>query len=115
MVSIAKSPASTWELTTSDAARLIASLELSPVTYLQEQLARIDAIDPQIKAWAYIDRDRALSEAKLLEAEAASGNLRGPLHGVPLALKDVFDAEGMPTIANSRTTTAEPILRDSIV
>ncbi|MGD9935221.1 MAG: amidase, partial [Dehalococcoidia bacterium] len=62
-----------------------------------------------------IDRDRALSEAKLLEAEAASGNLRGPLHGVPVALKDVFDAEGMPTIANSRTTTAEPILRDSIV
>lgn len=115
MVSVPASTPATWTLTARQAAKLIVAGQLSPVAYLESQLERIDAIDPQIKAWAFLDRDRALTEAKVLETEANAGHLRGPLHGVPIALKDVFDAEGMPTVANSRTTTAAPAAGDSIV
>jgi Asp-tRNA(Asn)/Glu-tRNA(Gln) amidotransferase A subunit family amidase len=60
-------------------------------------LERIAAIDPGIEAWAYVARDEARQEARRLDREFASGGCRGPLHGVPFGVKDIFDTAGMPT------------------
>jgi aspartyl-tRNA(Asn)/glutamyl-tRNA(Gln) amidotransferase subunit A len=102
-------------LTAAEAASRIADGSLSPVEYVRALLARIDEIDGDIKAWVCIDRDVALAEAAAMEAEAAAGNLRGPLHGIPVALKDVFDAAGMPTRGNSATTSESLVEADSSV
>jgi aspartyl-tRNA(Asn)/glutamyl-tRNA(Gln) amidotransferase subunit A len=104
-----------YELGVLDATDQIRSGELSPVDLLDGVLRRIGAIDPAVKAWCYIDADRAKAEAAAMAEEAKRGQFRGPLHGLPVALKDVFDAEGMPTISNSKATDREPVGYDSIV
>ncbi|MDA1313863.1 MAG: amidase [Acidobacteria bacterium] len=60
-------------------------------------LDRIAAIDPRIEAWAYVAQDEARQEARELDREFASRGCRGPLHGVPFGVKDIFDTAGMPT------------------
>ena len=55
-----------------------------------------------MQAWRVVDADRALEDARALDREAAQGRLRGPLHGLPVAIKDVMDVEGLPTRCNSR-------------
>jgi Asp-tRNA(Asn)/Glu-tRNA(Gln) amidotransferase A subunit family amidase len=67
-----------------------------------ECLARIDALEPRVRAWATINRDEALREAAQLDAERGRGALRGILHGVPLGVKDVFYTAGVRTAAGSR-------------
>lgn len=99
----AMSPSELIELTTRDAAERIARRELSPVEYLDALLAHIERLEPAIQAWQFLDADGARAEARTLEAEAARGALRGPMHGVPVGIKDVFHVKGMPTWANSNT------------
>jgi amidase len=77
-----------------EAARAIAAGTLSAETLMHALLARIDARDDAVRAWALLDRDAALAAARA--ADAASGP-RGPLHGVPVGIKDVIDVRGMPT------------------
>jgi Asp-tRNA(Asn)/Glu-tRNA(Gln) amidotransferase A subunit family amidase len=89
------------DLTAAEAARRIHAGTLSPVDLLQACLARIDAVDPRIEAWVLCDRDAALRVARQREAEAREGRLVGPLHGVPVALKDIFDAAGLLTTAGA--------------
>jgi Asp-tRNA(Asn)/Glu-tRNA(Gln) amidotransferase A subunit family amidase len=60
-------------------------------------LARIDAVDPLVRAWVRVDRERALAVAAECEADAWAGRFRGPLHGIPVAVKDIFDVADMPT------------------
>lgn len=60
-------------------------------------LARIEAIDPKLNAWITLMPDRARAEADQMDAEIASGRYRGPLHGIPYGLKDLFDAAGAKT------------------
>jgi aspartyl-tRNA(Asn)/glutamyl-tRNA(Gln) amidotransferase subunit A len=91
------------ELTTTQMANAIASGALDPVSAVEAAFERIDARESQVHAWAHLDRDNALAEAKAMAAERKAGNLRGPLHGVPVGIKDVFHARDMPTLANSRT------------
>lgn len=79
--------------------RRLAAKELSPVALTEAMLARIGALDPAIKSYATLMADQALAEARQAEAEIASGDVRGPLHGVPLAVKDLCDSEGVPTMA----------------
>lgn len=74
-----------------------------PVRLLQGCLKRIDAVEDKVQGFCLIDRDGALAQAKALRTEAASGQFRGPLHGIPVAVKDVIDVAGMPTRAGSRT------------
>ncbi|RYG57943.1 MAG: amidase, partial [Alphaproteobacteria bacterium] len=101
------------DLTTSELALGIADNSLDPVETLGVFLDRIDAREPHWHAWAHIDRDGALNQAKVMAAEASRGELRGPLHGVPVGIKDVFHAEGMPTLANSQTMDAQATYPDS--
>lgn len=98
-----------------DAADAIATRDLSPVTLLDALLKRIDEFDGEVRAWCYLDVDRARSQAASLTEEAAAGRLRGPLHGVPIGLKDVFHARGMPTLADSRALDPDPRQEDATV
>lgn len=76
--------------------------ELSPVELTQHLLARIDVLDPRMHAFVAVTRERALAEARAAEAMIAAGSSRGPLHGIPYAVKDLFDVAGLPTMAGCR-------------
>lgn len=75
----------------------LASGALRVVEVAQAHLARIAATEPEVGAWAWLDSDRVLAEAQRLDALRASGRPIGPLHGVPVALKDIIDTKGIPT------------------
>jgi aspartyl-tRNA(Asn)/glutamyl-tRNA(Gln) amidotransferase subunit A len=74
-----------------------------PVALVEASLKRIDAVEKSIQAWCLLDAERALAEAKILRDEARAGHIRSPLHGVPVAIKDVLDVAGLPTRAGSKT------------
>ncbi len=74
---------------------------LSPVEVTQQFLARIERLEPRLHAFITITAEQALEDAAQAEQELARGHLRGPLHGVPLAFKDVFDVSGLPTTGGS--------------
>jgi aspartyl-tRNA(Asn)/glutamyl-tRNA(Gln) amidotransferase subunit A len=80
-----------------EAAEAVRAGTLSPVELVEACLARIRALDGELRAWAYVDADGALAVAREREAEARAGRLRGPLHGVAVGVKDIFDVAGMPT------------------
>jgi Asp-tRNA(Asn)/Glu-tRNA(Gln) amidotransferase A subunit family amidase len=75
---------------------------LCPVDLLEKCLARIDALEPHVRAWVFVDRDWARAEAKRLTEERQKGQWRGPLHGIPLGIKDIFDVFDWPTAAGSK-------------
>jgi Asp-tRNA(Asn)/Glu-tRNA(Gln) amidotransferase A subunit family amidase len=81
----------------------IAKEELSPVALVRRYLDRIAEADPRVQCWRQVDGERALSVAAVREREAAQHQIRGPLHGLPVAIKDIIDVEGLPTRANSRS------------
>jgi aspartyl-tRNA(Asn)/glutamyl-tRNA(Gln) amidotransferase subunit A len=90
------------DLTIAEAARQLASRDLSPVELTQACLARIDAVEPRVRAFVTVVAEQALSAARQAEAEIQQGNYRGPLHGIPIALKDLYDTAGIPTTSSSR-------------
>ena len=59
-------------------------------------LARIDEVDGKIEAWAFLDREHALRQAKAADDQRKRGDPIGPLHGVPLGIKDIFDTSDYP-------------------
>lgn len=91
-------------MTISEASSLIDSKELSPVELVDSVLSRIAATEPVLHAYVRVDPERARSDAREAERQIWKGRRKGPLHGVPVALKDVFDVAGIPTEAGSRTT-----------
>src|SRR5262249_49977159 len=91
------------ELTLAEAARLISTRKLSPVEYPASLLARIEALEPQLNAFITRTPDVAVAAARIAEAEIMRGDLRGPLHGVPFALKDIYDTAGILTSGHSHT------------
>jgi Asp-tRNA(Asn)/Glu-tRNA(Gln) amidotransferase A subunit family amidase len=84
-----------------EAARRIRAGDLSPVDLVSACLARIDATEPIVRAWVHLDREAARRVAREREIEAREGRFLGPLHGVPFALKDIFDAAGLVTTAGA--------------
>lgn len=89
-------------LTIAEAAHLIASRALSPVTLVEAVLDRISTLNPQVDAFVTLTAERALDQAKVAEAEIAAGRYRGPLHGIPFGLKDIFETAGILTTGHSR-------------
>src|SRR5215471_12491917 len=85
------------DLSLADAAAGIRSGELSPVDYVSHLLDRIDAIEPRLQAWVTIDRKTVLSQASELEIEARKKQFRGPLHGIPVGVKDIFYTKDLKT------------------
>jgi len=90
------------DLSLAEAASLLHSRELSPVDYVAAFLERIAAHDSHLNAFLQVFSDSALADARAAEAELNEGRWRGPLHGVPIALKDLFDIVGEPTTAHSK-------------
>ena len=84
-----------------EAGRLIRSGQLSPVDLVQAYLERISYLDQRLNAFITVTDEQALLRARDLEAELRSGNWRGPLHGIPIALKDNIDTSGVRTTAAS--------------
>ncbi|MBI2723769.1 MAG: amidase [Chloroflexi bacterium] len=84
-----------------DVAALIASRQLSPVELTQTLLERIERLNPRLNAYITVTADAALAEARAAEREIAGGNYRGALHGVPIAVKDLFQTRGVRTTAGS--------------
>ncbi len=90
------------ELSVAEAAAQIREGTLSPVALAESLLARIDALDGDLKAWVTIDREGVLAAARQREAEVQGGGPLGPIHGVPVGLKDIFYTEGMLTACGSK-------------
>jgi Asp-tRNA(Asn)/Glu-tRNA(Gln) amidotransferase A subunit family amidase len=93
--------AAAYDLGAAEAARRIRVGALSPSNLLAACLKRTDAVEPGVGAWVRLDRDAAARVAVQRDIEAREGRFMGPQHGVPIALKDIFDAAGVPTTAGA--------------
>src|SRR3954468_3073081 len=88
--------------TIESAAAAIRRGDLTPVDLLDACLARIDRLEGRVLAWVLVDRDRARADAVRLTDELKRGTDRGPLHGIPIGVKDLFDVFDWPTAAGSK-------------
>lgn len=88
-------------LTIAEAAEQIRKRALSPVELTQACLERIERLNPTLNAFLTVTADDALESARLAEEALLKGEYKGPLHGIPIALKDLFDMKGVPTTAGS--------------
>lgn len=100
--------------TIAQTSELIRSGKLSPVEYTQALIDRADAVNPLIDAFVLHTADRALEQARKAEAEITAGHWRGPMHGVPFALKDIYDTAGIRTTAHSRQLLNNIPKRDAV-
>lgn len=97
----------TW-LSLSEASRLIRDKKISPVELTQRCLNRIERLNPKLNAFITVTAEAALAQARQAETEVQRGHWRGPLHGIPIALKDLFDTAGV------QTTAASELFKDRI-
>ncbi|WP_427017548.1 amidase [Pseudarthrobacter sp. P1] len=93
--------ADAWELGITAAATLLRRRELSAVELLDSVLERLEAMEEGARAWAFVDADGAYAAARAADDGARRGEFLGPLHGIPLGVKDVIDVRGMPTEGGS--------------
>src|ERR671927_95914 len=95
-------PADLLDLSALDLARLVETREVSPVEIVQEVHRRLDATEPLLNAFVLRLDESALAEARAAEQEIGAGRYRGPLHGIPLAVKDNIAVAGTVTAAGTR-------------
>ena len=88
---------SVWELS-----GLIRSGEVSPVDVVEACLARIEATEPTLNSFITLLPEQARAAAQRAEQEISRGNYRGPLHGIPVGLKDLFETAGIRTTSGTR-------------
>src|SRR5437899_285965 len=91
-----------YYLTIHEARKLIQSRALSPVELTRAVLKRIEAVDGRLHAYLNLMADNALAEARVAEAEILRGDYKGPLHGIPVAVKDQLDVQGAPTLIREK-------------
>ena len=91
-----------FELTARQAAQAITERRLTPVELAESVLGRIEALEPSLQAWVYLDREAVLTDAREKAAAQDRGETLGPLHGVPVGLKDIYYTAGIPTTACSK-------------
>ncbi|MGH7793355.1 MAG: amidase [Candidatus Binatia bacterium] len=102
-------------LSATEAARLIRDGVISSEEFVEACLARINEIDARVQAWAFLDTDYALQQARAADERRLSGQPIGPLHGVPVAIKDIFDSADMPTENGSVIYAGRTPSRDATV
>jgi Asp-tRNA(Asn)/Glu-tRNA(Gln) amidotransferase A subunit family amidase len=100
-------------LSASDAARLIRDGTISSEQLVEACLARIREVDERVQAWTFLDPDHALAQARAADAWRSEGRATGPLHGVPVGIKDIFDTADMPTENGSALYAGRTPSRDA--
>src|SRR5689334_18874185 len=101
-----------YELGVAAASRAMRAGEISPTAYVQAILDRIEATEPKVQAWATVDAEGALAQARALE----SGSTRDlPLYGVAVGVKDVINVRSLPTGANFAPFMDKPVDEDATV
>ncbi|HQY28786.1 MAG TPA: amidase family protein, partial [Burkholderiaceae bacterium] len=90
-----------WRLSATEAAREIRAGRLSAEDYARALLARIDEREPEVQAWAWLDREHALAQARAVDERRRRGVGAGPLAGLPVGIKDIVDVRGLPTEAGT--------------
>ena len=88
--------------TIAEAARQIAAKQLSPVELTRACLDRMHALDGELNAFVHVTEERALADARAAERAIMAGGPSGPLHGIPIGLKDIVDTKGIPTTCGSK-------------
>jgi aspartyl-tRNA(Asn)/glutamyl-tRNA(Gln) amidotransferase subunit A len=81
---------------------------------MQAHLARIEKLNPTLNAFIRLDGEAALAAAKVAEAEATAGRLHGPLHGIPVGIKDIIDVAGLPTTCHSKILDGNMATADAV-
>ncbi len=99
-----RGPAGLNTLGATDAAAQLAPGEITSEALVADCLERIAARDGELRAWAFVDPELALAQARRCDGQAP----RGPLHGVPVGVKDILDTEDMPTEYGSAITSSSP-------
>jgi len=89
-------------LTIAEAARLIERKELSPIELVESRLDRIARLDGRLNSFIRVLAEEARAEARAAEAEIAADRYRGPLHGIPIGLKDIYETAGVATTGHSK-------------
>lgn len=90
------------DLSLADVAKKIQSREVSPIELTEAAFARVEATEPALEAYVRLDKEQANRAASEAEREIAAGRYRGELHGVPIAVKDLYDMQGLPTLCGSK-------------
>ncbi|MET0899932.1 MAG: amidase [Mycobacterium sp.] len=90
-----------YELPLLEVAKKIQAREVSPVEVAKASLARLEETEPALTAFVTVTPELALEQAKLAEKEIAGGHYRGPLHGIPLGVKDLYNTAGVKTTSSS--------------
>src|SRR5258708_24566658 len=88
---------------------------LSPGELLERCLRRIDELEAKVRAWVFVDHERARAEAEGCAAELRQGRWRGPLHGIPVGIKDIIDVFDWPTAAGSKLWQNSVARHDALV
>jgi aspartyl-tRNA(Asn)/glutamyl-tRNA(Gln) amidotransferase subunit A len=88
--------------TIAETARLLEQKQLSPVELATALIRRAEALDPQLDAYLLLTADRAFDQARQAEREIMAGHYRGPMHGIPFGLKDIYSTAGIRTTGHSR-------------
>ena len=94
--------------TIAEAAKLIAAKKLSPVELTRACLDRVHSLDHELHSFVLLTEERALADARAAETAIMANGPSGPLHGIPIGLKDIVDTKSIPTTCHSK------ILRDNI-
>src|SRR6266542_2114192 len=102
-------------LSASEAARLLREGIISSEQLVEACLARVRQVDEQAQAWAFLDPDYALAQARAADKLRLEGKPIGPLHGVPIGIKDIFDTADMPTENGSVLCAGRTPSRDATV
>jgi len=107
-MTVAQQPTELTRLTLVEAMAMLRRRAVSPVELTQAFIARIERLNPALNAFITVTEEQALQQAREAEAQIQRGHWRGPLHGMPLALKDLIDTAGI------RTTAASAVFKDRI-
>src|SRR2546427_4519243 len=89
-------------LNVTELAPLVRARKISPEEIVQALLSRIDAFNDVLLPYLHVRAAAAMAAAQAAEIEIGSGGYRGPLHGIPVAYKDIYDVQGLPTTAGSK-------------
>src|SRR5213593_1515401 len=103
------------KLSAGEAARMIREGVISSVELVEACLARVREVDADIQAWAFLDPEHALAQARAADEFRLSGQPTGPLHGVPVGIKDIIDTADMPTENGSVLHAGRTPSRDAAV